>query len=126
MTTTPAELRALADGVEASQCRSDKLNFEIATWCYENGAVAGVDYVPQMWVLRNGGDFTSSLDAAMTLKPDDHYWSLVMKGDETGGFTACCQREGQMVWHDAATPALALCAAFLRARALIMEQENDG
>ena len=39
-----------------------------------------------------------------------------MRGVVRGGFSATCQPEGNaLVWHDAATPALALTAAALRA-----------
>lgn len=60
--------------------------------------------------------YTTSIDAAMTLVPECHFWSICMKG-ETTGYSACCQERGDALeWHDAATPALALAAAALKAR----------
>lgn len=59
--------------------------------------------------------YTASIDAAMTLIPDGAFWAITMLGEERGGFHACCQLDGPMVWHEAATPALAICAAALRA-----------
>lgn len=62
---------------------------------------------------------TASVDAAMTLIPADHYWAIVMISVTRGGFSACCQAKGTaMNWTNAATPALALTAAALKARGL--------
>lgn len=59
--------------------------------------------------------YTASLDDALTLRPVGYDW---IAGDVNGGFGgtpyACV---GSRVEHFAATPALALCAAALRARA---------
>lgn len=67
------------------------------------------------WPTENGlPDFSTSLDAAMTLVPegwcfqiDESGWALV---ERKGAADAC--------WHNAraATPALALCAASIRAQ----------
>ena len=57
------------------------------------------------------------LDAAMSLVPADHFWTLTMRGAEDG-YDACCVGASAVLrWHHAATPALALCAAALRALA---------
>ena len=58
--------------------------------------------------------YTGSIDAAMTLA-DGYFWAITMRGESAGGFSACVQKDGSMAWHDAATPALALAAAALRA-----------
>lgn len=60
--------------------------------------------------------YTASLDAAMTLVPTDHpKWAV------TGRNSATCGPKhgegGPLEWTFAATPALALCAAALKARA---------
>jgi hypothetical protein len=67
--------------------------------------------------------FTASLDAAMTLVPEGWDWSAGT-GRGTGWATLGLPDDDQMggssddeVSCDAATPALALCAAALRARA---------
>ena len=65
--------------------------------------------------------FLHSLDAAMTLVPEGCFYGFLMDGDG-GGFIACCQFAGpdqappELLWIKAATPALALTAAALRAR----------
>ncbi len=66
---------------------------------------------------------TASIDAAMTLVPEGHFWSLTMRGEKRGGFHACCVASGGLVWHEATTPALALTAACLRA--LTKDQTDD-
>lgn len=61
--------------------------------------------------------FTASLDAALTLVPEDTFWSITMQGERRGGFSVCCQSSGPLKWHVGATPALAMTVAALRARA---------
>jgi len=58
--------------------------------------------------------YTASLDHAMTLVPEDYDWAVFRTN---GGLTihAWC---GSKVEHFGGTPALALCAAALRARGL--------
>lgn len=76
------------------------------------------------WALANARRFTVMLDAeawtsaAEMLVPETHFWSICMKGGATG-FSACCQARGDALERsDAATPALALAAACLRAKGL--------
>lgn len=64
---------------------------------------------------RNSPAYTSSIDAALTLVPAGWFWSITMRGEKRGEFHACCVRQGPLVWHEGITPALALCAAALRA-----------
>ncbi len=62
--------------------------------------------------------FTASLDAALTLVPEG--WQWVVSQQLGQPFAGCggSPTGGWLAWHvDAATPALALCAAALRARA---------
>lgn len=67
--------------------------------------------------------YTASVDAALTLVPEGHFWALNMAGDESG-FDAMCQADGPVTWTRAATPALALCAAALKSRAYLKETNN--
>lgn len=85
---------------------------------------------------RYAPDYTSSLDEALTLVPEGWAWNLANHdtallgaGDPKKAFGACLaapeMKGGPEPWtedrdvfnSDAATPALALCAAALRARA---------
>ena len=61
-------------------------------------------------------DYTRSIDAAMTLVPEDFDWRL---GRTNSGLTIHAEVGGQAEedMRFGATPALALCAAALRARA---------
>jgi hypothetical protein len=111
--TSAADLLALAERVEALTGPDDAVDLAIAEWCYANGGVAGVNYDPQLWVIRHGGEFTASLDAAMSLVPDGYDWIL---GRTNGGLTVHAE-VGNREQIFAATPALALTAAALRARA---------
>lgn len=116
-----SDIEKLAERVEAATGATDELDLAIATWCYENKGVAGVIYDPALWVIRNGG-FVDSIDDALSLVPDkwklrqihfnapcadDRKWNVQLRGGREGEdcFTAF-----------AATPALALAAAALRAR----------
>jgi hypothetical protein len=58
--------------------------------------------------------YTTSLDAALTLVPEGAIWTISC-GDGEPGF-AFIDTGGRIEEHDAATPALALCIAALRAR----------
>lgn len=66
--------------------------------------------------------YTTSLDAAMTLVPPGHDWSLF---SDNGAAMAGCMpaSEDGCDWTDVpgATPALAICAAALRAQAEMEE-----
>lgn len=69
-------------------------------------------------VWRNMPHFTASLDAAMTLVPVG--FGFVVHGPSDDQFHAGCAPLWPDAWGEdrkAATPALALCAASLRARA---------
>lgn len=62
--------------------------------------------------------YTYSIDAAMSLVPEEcgHNWSLI-GSDKIGATRGAWQAEVVDELADAATPALALCAAALKARA---------
>jgi hypothetical protein len=73
--------------------------------------------------------FTASLDAAVTLVPEGYYWQAANGKRRHSEPQACADlfvahgpTRGDMSFTvDAATPALALCAAALRARAAAYE-----
>lgn len=70
---------------------------------------------PPMWVPVNPNRYTASIDAALTLVPEGHdKWAV------SGRNAAVVQSNSKAVthtnWTYAATPALALCAAALKAR----------
>lgn len=58
----------LIAALEKARGPSEELDLAVATWCFENGAIGGVNYYPQLWLLRNEG-FVYSIDAALTLFP---------------------------------------------------------
>jgi hypothetical protein len=63
--------------------------------------------------------YTASLDAATTLMPDAHCWSILVGrlAIQAGYWRRAEDESAATAWVVAATPALALCAAALRARA---------
>lgn len=65
--------------------------------------------------------FTASLDAAITLVPQGSFWSLLTSGDNDHGYQAAVvpfRRDipRELTYTSCETPALALCAAALKAR----------
>lgn len=123
------DLNDLADRVERLEGSDYAIELEIATWCYENGSIAGVNYDPRMWLERNGGGFTYSIDAAMTLVPEGCAWSLYSDGPTYKASAEIGKHPsgGELMQGDwigeGETPALALCCAALRAR--LMEGEGE-
>lgn len=65
-----------------------------------------------------GGDFTSSIDAALTLVPEGYGWNL--QGN-TNSFYAVVRGYKNKV---SPTPAIALCIAALRARETTLKGEE--
>ncbi len=62
--------------------------------------------------------YTASLDAALTLVPEGWQWVVSQQFGQPFAGCGGSPTDGWLAWHvDAATPALALCAAALRARA---------
>lgn len=78
-----------------------------------------INYDPMTWQQRHGLDPTASLDAAMQLVPEGWWPSMMIqrRGNE-GIWYALRNWEAAKVSAKAATPALALTAAALRARGL--------
>ena len=64
---------------------------------------------------------TASLDAALALVPDGHDWRIEVESGRQPGAICCHPDQWSacpgVTMYSAATPALALCAAALRARA---------
>lgn len=113
----------LIAALEKATGPSEELDLAVATWCFENGAIGGVNYDPQLWLLRNEG-FVYSIDAAVTLVPetDGRRWYEI--GQAWSQAVARVRVYPPNPWEgrtreataEAATPALALCIAALRAR----------
>lgn len=99
------DLKALVERIEGATKNDADLFREVATAVF--GSVPDV-----MNRFLAAGAY---LDAAMQLVPEWCFWALNMAGDGSG-FDAMCQDDGPVKWTRAATPALALCAASLRAR----------
>lgn len=127
----PDDLMRLAERCEAAIGANRKLDHEI------NIAIGR----PQEWVGFLLPRFTASLDAAMTLVPEeDDSWSLLKRpSDEGASFKATVSwtevtrhkkpqpyvmRQPRVRWAEAATPALALCAAALKATAALRAKEQ--
>lgn len=131
MPTDRATLLALAERCEAATGPDRELDGDI--WRTVNGWSEGDGAIMcGTWHRRDPDDTvafepppesTASLDAAKTLVPEGWFWALVMRRCGAG-FSACCVREGGLSWHDASTPALALCSA--RLRALAAQPHADG
>ena len=83
----------------------------------------GEDWVhPQYSTIRTYAiEYTASIDAALTLVPEGWDWSVVLAERFEDKNPASCQviQRGRLKFHTthAATPALALCIAALKARA---------
>lgn len=68
--------------------------------------------------LRFRPEYTASIDAALTLVPEECLWRIGHEGDDSPGhFLAVAMPLGPQVHATAITPALALCMAALKARA---------
>ena len=80
--------------------------------CFEDPAEAIVGGGGQTWAPLA---YTGSIDAAMTLVPEG--WGWKVRKWAGGGAAAGCYASGSAdIWRNSKTPALALCAAALRAR----------
>lgn len=142
------DLLELAARVEAAEGPDALLDTEIWRACIASVAdlelieVGGAAHGPseaEFRTLRLMDSFrpTASLDAAMTLKPDG--WHLAEFGEGPnltprphdfaydGTWFAMLHgvASGDLKWGSAATPALALCAAALRARAATTGEGHD-
>ena len=100
--TTP--LADLIARLEKATGPDRRLDFSIAQ-AVENAG-------PMEWRANGFPYYTSSLDAALTLVPDCTPWAA---GEDEDG-TGCADIPRHRVLVHAATPALALCIAALKAR----------
>lgn len=106
-------LSELADAVERLQGPSMKHDILIENACVEPTGQ------PKKWLALK---YTGSLDAALTLVPEDMFWRVGHDADDPSGFTAQVSYslpDGMLgfVTATADTPALALTAAASRAKA---------
>ena len=138
---TRAALLALAERCEQASGPDRELDFAIfrllnpkyagPEWQEFGGGLrhrydsSDIRFLPHM----TPANWTASLDAALTLVPDGWKWTL-HSADTAGPPCAyCVPNMGRLPWPmwvndvSAATPALALCAATLRARA---EEAGNG
>ncbi len=126
--TDSAVLLALAERCEREE-PSQELNIAIwiasgqineahcATWCRQDGRT---DLTRERYIAAWAPDFCRSLDAAVTLVPHVFWWRL----GGHGGYAVVTNKAAGgpvdiHVW--AKTPAFALCAAALKARAALSD-----
>lgn len=113
--TDKNELLALADRVEALKAPDEHID-----WLIENALglarfeLDRPDPRSEGWLDKRvkPKPYTASLDAAMTLVPDEYDWIL---GRTNGGLTI--HARGDEFMRFGATPALAICVAAIHARA---------
>jgi hypothetical protein len=113
MTDRPT-LLALAERCEQAVGPDRELDFAIA---------AGVGWPDSPNLHQHARRYTESIDAAVTLVPEGRGYEL-RQGNSGARRALCRMWDGRGIWTDgtvAATPALALCAAALRARAAAYE-----
>ncbi len=124
----PATLLALAERCEQATGPDKELDFTIDGFMLKHG--------PETDRIRNPRyvlPYTASLDAAVTLVPEGWRWKAILRdsirGENTGeGYV----HNGRLHMtgdyrgfsNFAATPALALCAAALRARAAMAQSSS--
>jgi hypothetical protein len=123
--TTPATLDDLIARIESASESSWELDAEIEWTISEFKNLGGGWREHKTTGERERFDytlpsprFTRSLDAAMTLIPDGSFWTLLTGGSlpEYQADVVFADDCRELVYSLAATPALALCAAALKAR----------
>ncbi len=111
----------LADRIEAATEGSRELDAEIAL------AIGWQNCIPcdfngikhRMGGILNAPPFSRSVDAALSLVPEGWDWATGSNGANRGhSLLASRDDTDREIEADAATPALALCAAAIRARTL--------
>lgn len=116
MMASEAELLTLAGLCEGASGPDRKIDLGIAEALGEKGLNGSVNIAKHR---------TALLDAAMTLVPNDCAPSVMRCHDGVGRADAHQERTGRMFYAGASTPALALCAVALRARAATMGGSDD-
>lgn len=140
--TDAAGLRALAKRVEAATGPDRALDFAImrvAGWeeyvRHRGGLLAGIPCWrhPDGRIVEAPFHYTASLDAAASLVPEGLSWQSGRRCHSDDGWFGHSivwepsdprDDEAMRFMASAATPALALCAAALRARAAMMEERE--
>lgn len=102
-------LAALIERVERATGPDRELDAEIGALVMKNGCIREADG-RQFQIQPHPRRYTASLDAAVSLVPEGWAWCVHDVG------IASLMRAPRVVKATAATPALALCAAALRAR----------
>ena len=127
--TDPTTLLALAERCEQAAGPDRELD------CHIHALIEGRNIRPERWIetvrLHDHAvpRYTASLDAAVTLVPEGYYWQAANGKRRHSEPQACADlfvahgpNRGDMSFTaDAATAALALCAAALRVRAAAYE-----
>ena len=115
------DLNALADRIEAAERPSRKLDAEILAFTESLKAERDMRWPEGAPPMR----YTASLDAAMTLVPEDFDWRI---GRTNGGLTIFAEVGGvdSEFIRFGSTPALALCAGALRAQAIEARRAETG
>ena len=109
-------MRDLIERLEAAT--GPDRDLDIAIWRAGLRPDAPATFVPLPW-LHN---YTSSIDDALTLVPEGWKWSLFSADDRAKACAYIVPAMGRLPWPEwvedihAATPALALCIAALKAR----------
>jgi hypothetical protein len=96
---------------------------------YYNGCIVFEKYNDSGQCIYNGGvplpHYTDSIDAALTLVPANHDWSLhADNGEAIAGCMPSSEDGCDIADCPGATPAIALCIAALKARASISSKEQ--
>lgn len=115
--TTPAELRALAERVVKLEKACRYIDAQVGATVLRNGVIGTADGV-EIQLSPKPRRYTASLDAAVALVPEGDCW-MVMIHESCGPIAEV----GHNMQTRAATPALALTAAALLARASMMDNE---
>lgn len=119
--TARETLLALAARCEAATGADRELDIRIGWELDGEGySDADVQYVVENKHAAAVTPYTASLDAAMTLVPEGRYWSVCNESQLAGKAEAEVghhEKHGMALVAWCATPALALCAAALSARA---------
>ncbi len=118
--TDPITLLALAERCEQAAGPDKELDFTIDNFMLKHGPEADRIRNPR-YVLP----YTTSLDAAVTLVPEGWRWWVNSSPFGRCWLVANDQIADKAQSEKCATPALALCAAALRARATMSQPSSD-
>jgi len=114
-------LRELAERCEQATGPDRELDAAIFNWMRDNaGLVPSRSHLAYPFYA-----FTESLDAAMTLVPEGYGWWLYRYETPQGSQASVAIPEEALTRCYSKTPALALCATALRARAALHHEGAD-